>query len=212
MYRSFLHGLLFLSYFTTAAQTQTSSSFLKAYNYVQLFGQIEYLGVENTSDLRLTSLSSLGFAWSLEKENGLYHELEIARFLFSIEDNGTSLVETTSGSFRYEFGALMPHRNKRIKVRMGGAARYYLANRNIIVFESILQTTHGLILSITPHLDWQLYKRFYFELAPTFQVLNGSMRLEENYQQTLTIEEETAVDFYFQAFRPLLRFGISYRL
>ena len=165
-----------------SAFAQKNATYIKLYNYLPALGNTEYLGLEEKRDIRVISLSSLGFSFHLENEYDRYREFEISRFHFFQEDNGTSFIETTSGSARYEYGAILKRRYNSIKVRLGGSARYYYGQRNTIVIDNIIQNVHGLIFSFTPHLDWRLHKQFYFELAPDIQLLNVSMRLEDNFQ------------------------------
>ena len=207
-----LLSICFSFLFTNSIFAQKKATYLKLYNYLPILGSTEYLGVEDRADKRVISLSSLGFSLHLENEFDRYREFEMSRFLFRQEDNGTSFIETSSGSLRYEYGAILKRKYNSIKVRLGGSLRYYYGNRNIIIFDNTIQETHGLIFSFTPHLDWRLHKNLYFDLAPDIQLLNGSIRLEDNFQPVTLPEEATAVDFFFQPFGLFLRMGISYRL
>ena len=49
-------------------------------------------------------------------------------------------------------------------------------------------------------------------MSPVLQLANANFRLEENYQPTQTLEETTAVDYFFQAARLSVRVGICYRI
>ena len=191
---------------------QKKAAYLKMTNYMPLFGSVEYLGAEESSRFRVASLSSLGLAFHRELENDRYKEWEIARLLFTQEDTGVSFIETSAFSLGYGYGVILPRKYNTIKVRLGGSLRYYYGHRNIIIINNVIQDTHGLILSFTPHIDWRLHKKFYFEMSPIVQLVNANFRLEDNFQPTQTLEETTAVDYFFNALKLSLRIGVSYRL
>lgn len=194
---------------------QSHHSYLTLYNHVPLFDAPVLLGVDESADNRFVTLSSLALAYHWETVNDLYHEVELSRVGRDRVDNGNGFTTTQTVSFGYEMGAVFPRKYNNIVVRMGGSARYYYGFRTIDdFFTPTEQTTHGLIISSNLHVDWRLYKNWYFGMAPSVQLLNGSFRLEDVFdpQFQLTEDETTAVDFYFKPFQLLLRFGVSYRI
>ena len=190
-------------------------SYLTLYNHLPLFDAPVLLGIEESADNQLISLSSLALAYHWEMENDLYHEIEASRISWEEVDNGNGFTTTSTFSLGYEIGAVFPRKYNSIKLRMGGSARYYNGFRTIEdVFTPMEQTTHGLILSSNMHLDWRIRKNWYFVMAPSVQLFNASFLLETVFDPGFQlIEEETsAVDFFFRPFQLLVRFGVSYRL
>ena len=202
--------------FQQVPHAQKKGMFLTLNNHLPLFDAPIFLGFEESADNRFISFSSLGLAMHWEQVNELYHELEVSRISFLRIDDGidTEFI-TESFSLGYEFGGLFPRKYNNIKLRMGGGIRYYYGLQTIDdLFNPIERTIHGMIISSNLHLDWRLYKKWYFVMAPSFHLVNGSFRLETVFDPSfqLTDEETSAVDFFFRPFQFLLRFGVSYRL
>lgn len=213
--RLLIHLCLLLLLSAQKSNGQSRHSYLTLFNHVPLFDAPVLLGVEESADNQFISLSTLALAYHWETINELYHEIELSRLGRNRFDNGSGFTTTETASIGYEIGAIFPRKYNNIVVRMGGSARYYYGFRTIDdLFTPIEQTTHGLIISSNLHVDWRLYKNWYFGMAPSIQLLNGSFLLEQVYdpQFQLTEDETAAVDFFFKPFQLLLRFGVSYRI
>ncbi len=205
--------IIALSFAMQNAHAQKSGTWLTLYNHLPLFDAPVLLGLEQTADNRPVSFSSLALAIHWEQDNDLYYGFELSRVSRNSVDNGNGITTTQTMSLGYEIGASFPRRYNNIKLRMGGSLRYYTGFRTIDdQFAPVDQTTHGLIMASCMHVDWRLHKTWYFTMAPTLQLINGSFRLETNFDPQLTEEGASAVDFYAEPFQLLLRFGISKRL
>lgn len=203
--------LAFLQPSFLGAQKNTSA---KLYGHLALFDSRTVLGLDQNKE-NVVHLNSLAPAFRWEEESGRYRELELSALSRERIDDGRAVIEEYSFALRYERGYPISKNNSGMKVRLGWSARGYFGNRTADFYDlseyPAENQYYGLILSLTPHIEYNISRRLYFDFSPNLELLNFCAGREYVYNPDYDEEQNESIDFFFLPFRPLLRIGAGFR-
>lgn len=148
-------------------------------------------------------------------KNRRYNEWELTNLLIQRSPDSETDTRFSIGG-RFEHGIRLSKReNAALAISAGGSIRAFYAleqlNANNILGLAAENEFFGLSLAFTPHLEYRITKNLVFDFSPYLEIANGTARLEYVYDEFIDEDQRGSIDFYFQGFQTLFRFGLGWK-
>jgi hypothetical protein len=186
----------------------------------KLYGHLAIDGARGVPVIDQSSSDLIKFRWvtpaiQICLANGKYHEFEFTNLLLQTAQDEVADTRLSFG-VKYERGKnFTKNPESTFRFLVGVSARGYFGYEQLNALNPNGWPTEnrvlGLALAINPHLEYHLFRNFYFDFSPYCEVLNFAGRDEYVYNEFIPEELRGAQDFYLLRFQLFLRFGLAWR-
>ncbi|MFH1321849.1 MAG: hypothetical protein ABII90_14510 [Bacteroidota bacterium] len=208
--------------------------------YVNTSYEINESSTYNSLYQFTTNKSDKDFLWNLsaaiafENKKGNNHEIELSQLEFSRQDDETVILYDTASTpqivsgqrvatfnilIRYNYNQVFfKNKNFKIKPNLGASISPFY---NIIAtfpeisgFHSTKYRRIGTAISLTPGANWDINKRFYFDLNIPIDIVEGALRINKNDDPSLPEKVRRVSTYDIQCFpiRFQFRIGIGLKI